>query len=148
MSSTLGEIVEALAAALEPIRATIDDVQIYPYYLIAPTPPAIDIYPGDPFQNGTGFGGLDPETFFTVRARASTADSDAGQQLLLQLLDTHGPASVEAALTADQTLGGAVDSLAIGEQGTPGVTGYREYMEDAAVNGRLLGCEWRVRVLT
>lgn len=146
--ASLADVVEALAAALEPIRDTIDDVQIYPYYLINPTPPAVDIYPGDPFQQGGAFG-LDAECFFTVRARASTADSDAGQQLLLQLLDADGPASVEAALTADQTLGGVVDSVAVGEAaGTPGVTGYREYVEDAAVNGRLLGCEWRVRVLT
>ena len=56
---------------------------------------------------------------------------------------------VSAALsTADQTLGGVVDSLAIGEQGAPACPGSREYLEDAAVNGRLLGCEWRVRVLT
>ena len=146
--ASLVEIVEALADALEAVRLEIEDVQIHPYYLLNPTPPAIDIYPGDPFQQGAAFGTSGNDCFFTVRARAATADSDAGQGLLLQLLDINGPASVEAALVSDQTLGGLVDSLAVGEAGTPGVTGYREYVEDTAVNGRLLGCEWRVRVLT
>ena len=142
--STLPEIVEALAGALEPLRTDIPDLQIFPYWLASATPPTIDIYPGDPFQGGLGFGNGGAELFFTVRARVTTADSVAGQQLLYQILEPD--TGVTAALTADQTLGGVVDSLGIGEQGAPGISGLREYVEDVAVNGRLLGCEWRVRV--
>lgn len=142
--STLAEVVEGLAAALEPVRAGLPDLQIYPYWLANPTPPTIDIYPGDPFQDGAGFGG-GKACFFTVRARVSTADQDAGQQGLLQMLDPEAATSVEGALTADQTLGGLVDSVAVVPEGT---SGYREYLADTAVNGRLLGVEWRLEVLT
>jgi hypothetical protein len=143
--STIPEIVEALADALEALRPDIPDLQVYPYWLAAATPPTIDIYTGDPFQNGLGFNG-GAELFFTVRARVTTADNTAGQQLLYQMLEPD--TGITAALTADQTLGGIVDSVGIGDQGSPGVSGLREYVEDVPVNGRLLGAEWRVRVLT
>lgn len=139
------EIKQALAEALEPLRDDIPDLQIYPYWLAQATPPTIDIYHGDPFMNFLSFGG-GAEMFFTVRARVTTADSDAGQQLLDVILEPE--TGVAAALTADQTLGGVVDSVGIGDDGSPGVSGLREYVEDAVINGRLLGCEWRVRVLT
>ena len=144
--SSIPEIVEAIADSLEPLLTEIPDLQVFPYWLASCTPPSIDIYPGDPFQDGLGFGNGGADLFFTVRARVTTADSVAGQQLLYQMLEPE--TGVGAALTADQTLGGVVDSLYIGEEGSPGVSGLREYVEDVAVNGRLLGCEWRVRVLS
>jgi hypothetical protein len=145
--STIAEIKEALVAALEPLRTDIPDLQLYPYWLASATPPTIDVYQGDPFMGGLGFGnGGGAEMFFTVRARVTTADSVAGQQLLDEIMEPDS--GVWAALTADQTLGGVVDSVAVGEEGTSGVSGMREYVEDVPVNGRLLGCEWRVRVIT
>ena len=139
--SSLGDIVEALTTALQPLTATVPDLQLYPYLNINPTPPSIDVYPGDPFQAGLGFG-PDRSLFFTVRARVSTADSEAGQGLLLELLEPD--AGVEAALIDDQTLGGVVASLAV----TPdGVSGIRQYVTDTPTGGSLLGCEWRVQVL-
>lgn len=139
--SSLVEIAEGLAAALEPLRAEIPDLQIYPYFLLNPTPPAIDIYPGDPFQGGAGFDPRKKMLFWTLRARWTTADPDASQQGLLSLLD---PAGLEAALLTDQTLGGTVDDIAVAGESP---SGYREYIADTAVNGRLLGAEWRVQVL-
>jgi hypothetical protein len=139
--SLVREIKEALVVALEPIRATIEDVQIYPYFLNNPTPPAIDIYAGNPFM-GSG-----PDMFFTIRARVSVADSDAGQQLLDEFLDPEGPTSIRAALIADQSLGGVVDSLSIAETDS-GISGLTEFVEDAAVRGELLGSTWLIRVLT
>ena len=140
--SSLVEIAEALAEALQPLRDDIEDLQIYPYFLLNPTPPAIDIYPGDPFQNGSGMDPARKNLFWTVRARWTTADHDASQQGLLGLLD---PTGLEAALIADGTLGGAVDDTAVTEDSP---TGYREYVADTAINGRLLGAEWRVQVIT
>lgn len=147
MSSPL-EIVDALIAALESLRSDVEDIQILPYPMANPTPPTIDVYPGEPFQNGTGFdrNGVDHDLFWTVRARVTTADSDAGWRLLYRLVDPEQ--GIGALLVADQTLGGVVDSVAIGEDGAPGVSGFREYIDDSAVNGRLLGAELRVRVLT
>ena len=65
--------------------------------------------------------------FFTVRARVTTADEDAGQQLLDQILEPD--TGITAALTADQTLGGVVDTLGIPARR---VSGQRVYVEDAA----------------
>jgi hypothetical protein len=92
----------------------------------------VDVYPGDPFQTGAGFGVGSSQLYFTIRARVSTADAAAGQQLLLRMLDPWDAASVEAALQDYATV-------------VPdGVSGFREYLEEQASNGRLLGCEWRV----
>ena len=63
-----------------------------------PTPPAIDVYPGNPFQTGAGFGPGHNRVFLTVRARAGMADPAAGQTDLLRLLDPDDPACVEIAL--------------------------------------------------
>jgi len=134
MDGTLLEISEALAAALEPLRTGIPELQITAHMNVNPTQPSIDIYPGDPFQEAAGFG-LDPTLFFTVRARVSTADQAAGQARLLQLLEPGG--GVEAALYNDAALEGVA---------VEGVSGFTEYLDDAVDNGRLLGCEWRVRV--
>jgi hypothetical protein len=91
----------------------------------APTPPSIDIYPASVSGVAASFNGF--EETVTVRARVTTPDDTAGQQLLLGLMDVDGPASVIAALKTDARF--AVDERS-GYQGYP---------------GDLLGCEWRVR---
>jgi len=131
-TQTLAEAQQELADALATLEQVIDGLQVHGFLNPNPTPPSIDVYPGDPFQTGAGFGVGSAQVFFTVRARVTTADSEAGQRLLLRLLDTHDPASVEAALE---------DVATVVQEG---VTGFREYLEDTAENGRLLGCEWRV----
>ncbi len=138
------EIVEAMAAALQPITLEIDGLQITSFFNPNPTPPSVDIYPGEPFQAGSSFGSS-VDYFFTVRARATTADHESGQRCLLRLLDRWGPASVYANLTADQTLGGVVDNVSVPDDG---VSGYVEFIEDVQTGGRLLGCTWRVEVGT
>jgi hypothetical protein len=139
--STLPEILDGLATALVPIATEIPDLQVYAGWLPQPSPPSLEIFPADPFQDGEGFS-KEKKLFFTVRARASMLDTDSGQRILLQLLEPDGPTSVESALCWDG-LGGLVDSVAVAE-GFP--SGYREYTDGDT--GRLLGCEWRVEVLT
>ena len=146
--STLIEIVEAMAQALAPISATIPDLQGTPYLNANPTPPSIDIYPGTPFESSADSGfeiPTRPGLYFTVRARTTFADSVAGQQGLYRMLDPDGPESVQEHLEVDQTLGGVVSSIDVVAEG---VSGFTEYLEDAATGGRLVGCEWRVRILT
>jgi len=129
---SLASICDEIAEALQAVAFEIAGLQITPYLNVNPTPPSIDVYPGAPFQTGAGFGPASAQVFWTIRARVSTADSEAGQKLLLRMLDPTDPASVEAAIA---------DSVAV----TPeGVSEFREYLEDAAENGRLLGAEWRV----
>lgn len=126
---------QAIAAALEPLTDEVDGLQIYPYWNGNPTAPSIDVFPSDPFQVGAGFGIGSSRAWFTVRARVSTVDQQAASELLLRLLDPNDPASVEAALAAD-------DTATIDNQST--VSGFRRYADDGADN--LLGCEWRVGV--
>ena len=129
---SLAGAMEEIAAALDPLRTEIPELQVYPYLNPFPTPPSLDIYPSAPFQTGAGFGVGNSQVFFAVRARVSTADHEAAMKLLLRMMDPNDPASVEAAIA---------DTAAV----TPeGVSEFREYLEDTAGNGRLLGCEWRV----
>ena len=129
---SLAETMEEIAAALEPLSEEVPGLQIYAFLNSSPTPPSLDIYPGAPFQTGAGFGVGQSQVWFTIRARVSTADQEAGMRLLLRLMDPNDPASVEAAIA---------DTVAV----TPeGVSEFREYIEDSSTNGRLLGCEWRV----
>jgi hypothetical protein len=129
---TVAELQMALGTALGSIAGEVDGLQVYPYLNVNPTPPSVDVYPGDPFQSGAGFGAGQAQVFFTVRARVSTADNESGQQLLLRMLDPQDPASVEAAVEDVATVM------------PDGVSGFREYLEESATGGRLLGCEWRV----
>jgi hypothetical protein len=129
---TLAELQAAIANALRPLEAEIDGLQVHGFLNPNPTPPSLDVYPGDPFQTGAGFGVSESQVFFTVRARVSTADPEHGQQQLLRMLDPQDTASVEAALDDVATV--------VPE----GVSGFREYLEEASTDGRLLGCEWRV----
>src|SRR4029077_1067350 len=95
---SLAEQMEEIAAALEPLTSEISGLQVYAFLNMNPTPPSIDVYPGDPFQTGAGYGVGQSQVFFTVRGRVSTADEEAGTRLLLRMLDPNDPASVEAAL--------------------------------------------------
>ena len=121
---------QEIAAALEQLKAVVDGLQVYGYRNQNPTPPSLDVYPGDPFQTGAGFGLASRRVFFTVRARVSTADQEA-QLLLLRLLDPEDPASVEAAL---------LDADAVVANDDGHVSGFRDEPDG------LLACEWRVSV--
>ena len=137
-SPSLIEILDAIEAALTPIAAQVEDLSVYPFMNRNPTPPSIDIYPADPFQTGEGFSRDERATTFTIRARANVADLESGQRVLLQLLDTTGPASVENALLWD----GFPYECRLAD-GYP--TGYRAYDDSP---GELIGVEWRLEVLT
>ena len=128
----LTDAVNAIATALQPITVQIPELQISAYYNPNPTPPSIDVYPADPFQIGDAFGVPSTRAYFTVRARTSMADTIAGSQQLLRLLDTEDAASVEAALAK---IDAVVDN-------TGSVSGFRRYSENLAET--MLGCEWRV----
>lgn len=131
MTSVRGKM-EAIAAALGPVAAQVSGLQVYAFLNTNPTPPSLDVYPGDPFQTQAAQGVGNSQVYFTVRGRVSTSDTDSGQKLLLRLLDPNDPASVEAAL---KTVASVVPD---------GVSGFREYVQESTTDGRLLGCEWRV----
>ena len=137
---TLAEIQDALA---DQIRGVIDDVtdvdvQVEGRMVMAPTPPTIDIYPGDTStdQDIRAFTELQGAELVTVRARVSTADNFAGQDLLLALMDDEDPLSIVAAANEDETLGGLAASLDMRSR-----SGY-VLVPDPGGEGALLGCLW------
>ena len=130
----LAAIVEAIAASLAPVQGAVAGLQITAFQNPTPTPPSIDVYPGGPSGRQISMDGW--EEMFTVRARVTTPDDVAAQQLLMSMMDVHGPASVIAALQADHSFGGVVGGSAVDER-----SGFQGYPGD------LLGCEWQVRTI-
>jgi hypothetical protein len=119
------------------------EVQVEPRLVLNPTPPCIDIYPGDIGRDepSAAFDDLSGAYLFTLRARVSTADHTAGQDLLLAFMDDANQLSLARALDDDPTLNGYATSLDV-----RGQTGYIVY-PDAGGEGVLLGCQWQVMVL-
>jgi hypothetical protein len=117
----------------------IENLQITPLLNINPTPPSIDIYPADPFQEGLAYG-LVNEMRFLVRVRVTTADHEAGQTLLLTMMDPTATTSLGKAIASDRTLSNKVSSLSV--EGPSGFGIYR----DASGEGSLLGAVWTVRL--
>src|SRR3954451_2654751 len=138
---TLAAVAQAVADSLADVRDVLGLQQVEPRLITNPTPPCIDIYPADPFQDNLGFG-LEGQLFWTVRARVSTSDQDGGQDLLLSMLERDGATSIRAALAADPSFGGSVDSSDV-----QAVSGFIQYVDPGAA-GSLLGAEWRLTVLT
>lgn len=118
-------------------------LQVEPRRIINPSPPTIDIYPGDPFRDtvGAGFGDMAGRLLVTVRARIDTPDNDAAQDWLVDMMDEEHDLSVAATLMDDQTLNGHVSSVHV-----TGFTGQRFY-DDLGHGGAFLGCEWLVVLL-
>lgn len=123
--------------------------QVEPRYIVNPTPPTIDVYPGptparDLDTAGMGFvdDGIEDHGGYllAVRARFGTADDDAGHELLYELCDDTAALSLSAAIVEDATLDGNAASVDI--QAFSGITVYPDG------DGRLrLGFDFTVRVL-
>ena len=129
---TIAEAVAVMVAALEPLAAEVENLQVNGYPNPQASPPALDIYPDSPFQVGAGFGVGEKQLRWVVRARVNAADPASSSQTLYRLLDVNDPASVEVALAAVEVVvpaDGSVDGL---------VT----FSDDNA--GDLLGARWRV----
>jgi len=138
---SLETIMLAIASQLEnELVAQITDLTVYAKRQFNPTPPCLDIYPGDPFHEQTAYGHRNRELFFTIRARVSTADNESGQSVLLALLDADSPTSVLRALASDRTLQGWVDDSVVDI-----VSGYALH-QDVGDQPSLLGATWRLKV--
>jgi hypothetical protein len=138
------ELMQAIAAQIQTAVDAddrYDAFQVYPRLIWNPTPPTIDIYPGDPSRDpeSAAFHDLDGGYLFTIRARVGTPDNEAGQNLLLAMLDDGDPLSIRAALDADPHLGG------LGRIGPAGTTGYL-FFPAANNEGAWLGAQWTVLV--
>lgn len=117
MAATNAELLDAMAtqisAVLDPFfEALAWDLQCLPRMVTSPTPPTIDMYPGDT-SRGTDAASFDAEGeyLFTVRARVSDNDEGGNQDLLLAFMDDNTDMSIANALWDDDTLGGLATSL-------------------------------------
>jgi acyl-CoA thioesterase len=141
----LAENAELLDEMADQIRAsfaavTSVDVQVEPRMVAAPTPPCVDMYPGD-VSRGTEAAafGSNGEFLFTVRARVAMNDDVAQQDLLLAFMDDNNPLSIAGALVTDPTLNGLADSLDCVDP-----TGYTIYPFGG---DQLLGFQFTCRVI-
>lgn len=145
---TVSDVMAAIAAQLElELGPEVDGIQVEPKIVASPTPPCVDVFPGDPFVEQATFGPRGGyEAVYVVRARVSTPDQQNGQELLLQFMDPHGPASIWRALETDASFGDVVDDSSV-----ESVSGFQPYESagsaTASYSGTLLGAEWRVRVV-
>lgn len=144
--ATVAAIMDALASQIESelcgtASPRIPELQVDGQLIPSPTPPAVDVYPGDPFQEQTAMGRGNNVLFFTVRVRVSTAENAGGQALLLSMMDPEANTSMAQAILSNRTLGGVVERVANVE----GPSAYGVFL-DSGGDGRLLGCTWRVQV--
>ena len=113
--ATLAQVLTQMANQIRDIVADVTDiaVQVEDRMVLNPTPPCIDMWPADPSEDPSfaGFGEIDGGEVFTIRARVSTADNTAGQDLLLAFMDDEDPLSIGAALFSDDTLNGWAQTL-------------------------------------
>lgn len=150
--AAMRDILDAMAQQLRDNMTPPDGVDLHIEgrgFSIAETP-AVDmiIPPAVGLEEGlAGFGTRTRYGAFPVliRARVGTADIFAGEDLLLDMMDEDGPMSIVAALDADRTLGGVIDSLTWGHGFPWG--GYQDFpLSDGS--GILLGSTMPVVVAT
>lgn len=142
--SGLVDVVDALADQIKEALAGFEyGVQVQGRYVINPSPPTIDIYPGDPERGNESeaFGDIGGEYRLTVRARIGTADYDAGYDFLLALMDDDDDLSLAQAIFDDPTLNGYATTVDVREQ-----SGLRAY-EHPSGEGALLGFQLTVIVI-
>ena len=132
--ATVEQITEGLAANL----STISGVQVSPWMLASPTPPAIHVIPPaieyhQAMQDGFS------ELTFTVQAFVALGTDIGSQKRLAQMRAPTGSGSVKAAIEADKTLGGVVSDLIVRSSDEPQVL--------TLDGGRqLLACDFEVDV--
>lgn len=117
--SSLREILEAAGDQIRDVmEAEADwDIQVEPSMILNPTPPTIDMYPGDPStdgstashaatyaQSGEGF-------WLNIRARVNPNDNIANQEVLLELMDPESDISLVQAIYDDPSLGGHASDI-------------------------------------
>lgn len=139
-TATLAQLLDAMA---DQVRDVVDDVtdvavQVEPRWVANPTPPCIDMYPADPSTDPElqAMGDILGEPVFEVRARVDMADTTAGQDLLLALMDEFDPLSIAAALE-ESDLDGLAKSIKVRSR-----SGYVRVLD----GGDFLGCTWQVVV--
>jgi len=131
----LREIMEAMRDQIDNAMTGPYEIQVFRGIMWNPTPPCIDFWPGSIFRDraSAAFDDISGGYLFTVRCRVTTADVEAGQDLLLRFMDDQDDLCVAAALTDEPTLNGNAATLDVRDLG-----GWVPY-GDPGNEGSLLG---------
>lgn len=140
-TATLPQIMEQMADQIADAFASVTDVsvQVRDRYVGKPTPPTIDIFPGDVARDDqtAAFNDISGGYFLTVRARVATSDDEAQQDLLLAFMDDQDDLCLATALLDEPTLNGYASSTHL-----TGVTGF---LLDPGTG--LIGVQWTFLVI-
>jgi hypothetical protein len=140
MPTDYGSIRQGLANALAPLNTPTSWIQITPYMIVNPTPPHIQIMPGEITYDIAGRRGGD-ELIFVVQGFVVANFDVNSQKKLDQMLADGGPMSVKALVEADRRLGGVIDDLRVRRN-----SGYNVYSLQS--RGPVLGADWEVEVVS
>lgn len=153
--SDMEAIRQGLAANLAAFKDGDDGAQVSPYILEAPTPPTLHVMGPVADAERVDFGGQDEEEFIVVQGFAAMISDIGGQKRLDRWWANTGADSVLAAIETDKQLTSRLD-----EEGTL-TTGQTAAVYDLTVIrksrylifdipqvGRVVGCEWTVKLLT
>lgn len=134
----MAEIRTGLAANLASLKAL--GFQVSPYLLANPTPPSIQVMPGEVTYDRAMHRGLD-YVEIVVQAYVALSTDLGGQQKLDQLIAPTGAYSIKTLIESDRTLGDVVDDLH--------VTKCSGYQTALSIEGRgpFLLCEWTLNVM-
>jgi len=136
------DVHQAMAAQIDTeLAPLITGLQVSPLLIPNPTPPAIEITPGEPYEELVGMGLGNKILHLIVRALVNTPDNEGAQELLLSMMDSGQPTSVERAILEDVTLGGVVGDVTVED----GPSGFGLWPPPGG--GLLLSCTWNVQVI-
>lgn len=138
------EILDEMQSTIEAAYASGDlDVQVERRFLLSPSPPSIDIYPGDPArdEDSAAFDDVSGAYLFTVRTRIHTAAYDETYDWLLATMDDEDDLCLPLVLLDEPTLNGHASSIDVRE-----ATGLRAY-EHPSGEGALLGWQFTAVVI-
>lgn len=99
-----------IRAGLAANLGAIPDIQVLPYLVSQPTPPALMVFPSEITYDLANARGWDMTTL-TIRAAVSFTSGEGSQTLLDKFMAPNGTYSVKQAAESDQTLGGAADNV-------------------------------------
>lgn len=128
----------AIRAGIARNLSVIPDLQVSAYMLANPTPPCVQVIPGDTDFDLSMHRGLDEITMRVVVTVGLVADIGA-QVSLDEYLDGSGPRSIKQAVESDSTLGGVVADASVTTATGPKVL--------ASEQGGVLFSEWTVQVI-
>lgn len=137
----MDEMADQIRAAL--VTVTDVDIQVEPRMILSPSPPSIDIYPGEQSRDSetAAFDDVNGGYLFTVRARINTTDDVAAQDLLLAFMDDTDDLCLALALLDDPTLNALASDVDVRNP-----TGYIVYPEPTG-EGAWLGFQFTALVI-